>query len=413
MNSLEYAIVTIPNNEAQFHTDETFDAHRESPMAPSTDEVEDPIKTAGTRVATRIAKLGLLRGDVAKMVGMTPDAFSRSLNLERQFKLREIAQLSDVLDVSIHWLITGERDPREVKLSARHQWNGNDRADVVHPWKDARRITTEVANLYNQVELGAAGPAVLAPAGLSGADAALWSRQQLLKEVSSPDAFATELISAIERAFNIDVLIINSPDDFKAYSVDSNGTKMILLKAAGSWWQSMFNLAHELGHLLHDDLAFSDDERQVRDIEGWVNGFAAELLMPASIIGSFDWPTMTKKNVGDYVASAGVSTLALGIRLKALRLMQSLGEDAREALALTTPPLTSSTQGMFWSSPLSQIFNAPRFPARLINAHRIAIDEKRIGGQSLAWMLRVPIEEVDPSWTQSGSMSAEHLLSAL
>lgn len=82
------------------------------------------MKTIGERVREAIQASGYSQRQVAKEVGMTPDALSRALSGQRGFAALEIAALADVLNRDVHFLITGEPDPYSLVLSARHTFDG-------------------------------------------------------------------------------------------------------------------------------------------------------------------------------------------------------------------------------------------------------------------------------------------------
>src|ERR1700737_2384592 len=83
------------------------------------------MSSIGDRVLQRLEQVSPrpLRRDLAERIGMTPDAFSRALNGNRQFASIELARLADLLDADLHWLITGQPDPNRVSVAARHDFD--------------------------------------------------------------------------------------------------------------------------------------------------------------------------------------------------------------------------------------------------------------------------------------------------
>jgi transcriptional regulator with XRE-family HTH domain len=61
----------------------------------------------------------LLHRDVAERIGMTPDAFSRALNSKRRFASIELARFAEETGADLHWLITGQPDPKRLSVAAR------------------------------------------------------------------------------------------------------------------------------------------------------------------------------------------------------------------------------------------------------------------------------------------------------
>ncbi|MFW0774287.1 ImmA/IrrE family metallo-endopeptidase [Paenarthrobacter nitroguajacolicus] len=322
-----------------------------------------------------------------------------------------MAAIADLLNTSIHWLVTGERDPYEVKLSARHAWDPQGRTDQPHDWRTAKRVSNDIAGIYHQVGLGAAGQHATIPAAASPVEAARWARGHLEAAMAEGQVLADHLVTLIERVFAIDVFVIDYDAVFDAYSAEANGAKFIVQRTTGAWWRATFNVAHELGHILHNDLAYSDEERAVRSDEWWANNFAAELLLPEADMGSFDWLTEDVKEVAQFAVSHGVSTAALANRVNTLGIWPS--REIVKALAWKTPRLLQNAYSPFWVAPIEDVYRAPRFPGRVIAEHQKAVAEGRISGQTLAWMLGVPTEDVDPNWGAGATMTAKRLHATL
>ena len=374
-------------------------------------EAETQQVHAGARALKRIDALQMKHSDVAAAVGMTPDALSRSLRGQRNFKLVEMAALADHLNTSIHWLVTGERDPYEVKLSARHEWDEQSRSDQTHDWRIAKRVGNDIATIYHQAHLGPAGNPSSVPNGWTPLQGAQWARRHLEAALARDQILADHLPDLMERVFGIDVFVIDYDTTFDAYSAEANGAKFVVQKTTGAWWRAVFNIAHELGHILHSDLAYSDEERAVRSDEWWANNFAAELLLPQADVRAFDWEGASVQDLAGFVENHRVSTLTTANRVKSLGISPS--EQLSAALSWKTPRLMQALHSPFWVSPLDGAYRSPRFPSRVIEAHQAAVAEGRVNGQTLAWMLGVPVEDVDPNWFAGPSMTAERLHAAL
>src|SRR5664279_6646069 len=69
--------------------------------------------------------------DIAALIGMTPDAFSRSVNGTRSFSSVELAKIAELLRVDVYWLITGNDDPNRLMLFARHTFDRDTREHLV------------------------------------------------------------------------------------------------------------------------------------------------------------------------------------------------------------------------------------------------------------------------------------------
>lgn len=365
----------------------------------------------GHRVRERIRSLGILQKDVAHKVGMTEDAFSRALGGTRQFTLVEVAALSEFLNVSIKWLLTGERDSFEVKLSARHEWNAGRMQDVPHDWVSASSITNVIANLYSQVGMEPSDKSQVSIPELSPAETARWARGRMQGQRRILGTDQEVLSELIEMTFGVDVIIVDWSERFDAYSAESGGNKFIVQSTTGNGWRARFNIIHELGHLLHGDLAFPDEPRNVRTDEVWANAFAAEWLMPEDEILGFDWKKATKTELVSLLGDLGVSTKALAVRLASLNLHPN--EEVSEALTESTPVLLKQGRSPFWSHDLERHYRAQRFPVRLIQAHQSAVEQGKISAANLAWMLGLDESEMPPGKNATPTLSAEDLAALL
>lgn len=107
-------------------------------------------ETITDRVRQRIAAQGRTQSDVAASVGLSDSQLSKALSGTRQFSAVEVANLASVLEVSMHWLVTGEEDPLGWRLAARHSFDpatGRYGADFLG---EDKQILQDVALLYRQ-----------------------------------------------------------------------------------------------------------------------------------------------------------------------------------------------------------------------------------------------------------------------
>ncbi|WP_427118227.1 ImmA/IrrE family metallo-endopeptidase [Pseudarthrobacter scleromae] len=367
--------------------------------------------TVGSRVRERLATLGMTQVAAATAAGIKEDAFSNSLNDKRQFKLAELALLAEMLNTSVHWIITGERDPYEVKLSARHGWNASTRADEPHDWALAAKVAGDVSLLYSQAAITSHDAPPL-PAPVAPVEAARDARGRL-EFSGNPEhsSFADDLPSSIEKAFGIDVFVIEGEQRFNAYSAEANGVKFVVAHTTGAWYRANWNIAHELGHIVHGDLAYSDEERQVRADEAWANAFAAELLAPETVLRGFNWDTGTHQELASLLIHLGVSTEVMRIRLNSLGIgvSRSLYEELqRSTMQVCRRELSDSGIDVARAR-----YTRPRFPQRVLDAHWTAVRESRVDGRALAWMLNIPVEDVNPAWDEGHSLNGSALANLL
>lgn len=171
--------------------------------------------------------------------------FSRALKGHRGFAALELARLADLLHVDIHFLITGEPNPRDVLIAARHSYDHVTGRRSVPGEETDRQDLQDVVQLYRQAE------PVHLPTTQLPADVAK-TRERLGPDFVQP--FATRL-----EAMNIDVVRLTGLST--AYSFTVNDRAVIVLGTSGQWFRDNWSLAHELGHLVlrHGDLSQSED----------------------------------------------------------------------------------------------------------------------------------------------------------
>ena len=194
----------------------------------------------------------------------------------------------------------------------------------------------------------------------------------------------------VESALGVEVIVVPLRGD--GYSLTLGGHKVIVLAATGHWFRSNFTLAHELGHLLVEGIP-PQDGKTVEDV---ANAFAADLLMPVEIIRTIDWAQAKAATVARVIWDLGVSTQALGVRLRYLGVTPS--DEACSALARTTDALMRTSLASSVAAPADvsarvQYSARRRFPERVVTGLRRAVADGRAPRASLSWVLGLPARE--------------------
>ena len=194
----------------------------------------------------------------------------------------------------------------------------------------------------------------------------------------------------VESALGVEVIVVPLRGD--GYSLTLGGHKVIVLAATGHWFRSNFTLAHELGHLLVEGIPPQDG----KTIEDVANVFAADLLMPVEIIRSIDWLQAKAATVARVIWDLGVSTQALGVRLRYLGVTPS--DEACSALARTTDALMRTSLASSVAAPADvsarvQYSARRRFPERVVTGLRRAVADGDAPQASLSWVLGLPAQE--------------------
>jgi Zn-dependent peptidase ImmA (M78 family)/transcriptional regulator with XRE-family HTH domain len=341
-------------------------------------------ESIGRRVADSIAA-GVTQNQVAARIRLAPEKFSRSINGKRAFSAVELAQLAEVLNVDVHWLITGEPDPYRLVAAARHNFDSETGQRTV-PSQTRDEPTLNDVNLAYKQAFQSWNPA---PANLPTEVAEV--RTEL-----GPD-FVRPLADRIESRLDVDV--IRLPKLSTAYSFNIGPRKVVIIPATGNWFHQNWSLAHELGHLVAqhhaDNLSPADRDRH----EAAANAFAADLLLPATQMQSLNWNTISPRELANRVWAFGVSTDTLSTRLQRLSVKPS--EQVNALLKLNTQKLLRHHWTGQHANGIDEITYrmdqaaSRRFPRRLQEAHIDLIAAGTIRKYTLAWMLGIDADMLE------------------
>lgn len=328
---------------------------------------------------------------------MKPDALSRAMNGQRAFSSIELAALADLLGVDVHWLITGQDDPRRLRFAARHGYNHATGERDVPGLEADRRVLRDIALAYRQAgDLGVSGDVPATPAAV--------------REALGAD-FVFPFLERLEDRLGIHVVRV--PELSTAYCFSIDGRNVIAMKATGNWFYENFCLAHELAHLADGHLttdAVSDEA------EAAANAFAAELMMPSRLVRAAGFPSITAEALAQWVWDRGVSTDATARRVAAC------GVTAADAVREWATQPTQRLLRWHWRSPdpgldaISERMASAagrHFPQPLLRAHVERIESGLIGPEALAWMLDVDVAELDLEAPELPSEDVDALASEL
>lgn len=333
------------------------------------------MNTIGERVRAALEHENRTQNDVASEVGIAPDAFSRAINGKRGFGALELADIARVLRVGVHWLITGEQDPFELALSARHETDQNTFDRQVSGAVADETVLSDIALAYQQC------------ADQIRATALPQNLADLSKSLG--EGFVPRFIENVE-AIGVDVIRVEQLST--AYSFQIDGRAVIALNSSGNWFRQNWSLAHELGHLVAGHENVMPENGDVGRLEAEANRFAADLLLPVEIMKSLDWASASEADVADFLWDRGVSAPALLRRMQKLGL--SVSDKITDLLAQKTQAVIRrhSTKAGSGEINARMVAAAERtFPAWLIDAHVAAVAAGTVGKATLAWMLDVDV----------------------
>lgn len=344
--------------------------------------------TIGDRVRTAMQGASMQQKQLAQRVGMTPDALSRALSGHRGFAAAELAEIARELRADMYTLITGEHDPHRLVLSARHHddhGTGERRLDGAAADRGALE---DIRLAYAQA--GEVPVAAEIPRGVGA-----------IRRLLRLDFVRT----FIDHLAEIDVDVVRINDLSTAYSFIAERRPVIAIPGTGNWFYENWSLGHELGHLSlgHDGVVKGTPGYDQH--EAAANAFAAELLLPESLIRSVEWSHLGLPELAEFVWERGVSTEALRRRLGGMGLEPSAS--IAEALTFSTQKLLRRHwTGARYGDPVTRRMSEAgerRFPSWLKAAHLEQIAVGAIGKGTLAWMLEVDatsLEVDEPAPTQ-------------
>ncbi|MGL5811475.1 MAG: ImmA/IrrE family metallo-endopeptidase, partial [Nocardioides sp.] len=338
--------------------------------------------TIGARVRASIP-LHLSQRRLAPEVGMTHDALSRAINGQRHFSALELARLAERLRVDTHWLITGEQDPFQIRLAARHPWG---QSSAKHEERDGA-IIARVVDAYR----AAYDTVGRVPTERTALPADPGTLRAML-----PRESVRFLAEQVQDVLGID--IVRDPGLQTDYSFRVGDHAVVVLKSTISWFRANWSIAHELGHLA---LGHHVNDKTSPAEEGPADAFASQFLLPENMVRSVNWKTLSVADLAVWLWSAGVSTAALTQRLRDLGISPS--EQIHDALAETTPKLMRAHVGLLRQAmqehgdPIWARENATtgrRFPAHVVVALTEQVEVGNADPYLLAWVREVPVDEL-------------------
>lgn len=356
-----------------------------------------PCMGIGERVLERIGKLSpkVRHADVAAATGMTPDALSRSLSGERRFSVIELAEVADFLGADIHWLITGQEDPRRLLVAARHDFDHETGHRDVPGRESDERVLQDIALAYRQANPPPMGHQLPGSVG------------EVIEALG--EGFVRPFADRLEERLAVDVVRVG--DLSTAYSFTVAGRLVIAVGATGNWFWENWCMAHELGHLAlgHVTRPITDND------EAAANQFAAQLLLPADALAAVKWDRVSDRDLAQAVWDRGVSVDALARRHNTLsgqvpEVVARWADYPTQRLLRRHLPVPS---GVDLITERMTAASERRFPLHLREAHLDGIASGALGKGTLAWMLGVDADALEVDAPEVPEVGATELTVAL
>lgn len=107
--------------------------------------------TIGERIKAALANRHQTQATLAQAIGLSESAMSKALAGKRSLSSIEAALIAEHLGVTMHWLVTGEADPFEVRAAARHSYDGPTGTYSCDPSADLQ-VLEDIALVYRQAQ---------------------------------------------------------------------------------------------------------------------------------------------------------------------------------------------------------------------------------------------------------------------
>ncbi|AQZ65609.1 Transcriptional regulator, TetR family [[Actinomadura] parvosata subsp. kistnae] len=323
------------------------------------------------RVRQLIAESGLTQAEFAVRAGLDAPKMSKSLSGVRRFTSLDLARIADLCGVSVDWLLgAASITPSIAARTATTPLSSAEEA--IREAERLARIRADLAYLGYRQEVARLEPAQAA-GSVPAHDRDLAARATAHAAEKGIELWrCQDLASAVEAAFGVDVRIHRLPDGFDGLSWSDGDTSLIVVGTSEIPARQRFTIAHELGHLLarddqglHLDVNLHDAEHRRKPTERRANAFAAELLLPATMLreraGQLTWSLETFARLA---CELWVSPSTLAWRLFNLQLIDKSRCDSFRTL--TTWDAARKADAVEALGEWIQLASRPRIPAPLV-----------------------------------------------
>jgi Zn-dependent peptidase ImmA (M78 family)/transcriptional regulator with XRE-family HTH domain len=342
-----------------------------------------------SRVREAIASTGLTQDALAAAINTTSDKLSKSLNGKRKFTTLELALIAETTGCTVDWLLNGT-SVEQPAMAARTTIDAA--ADAITVSAIVQRYhesDQQLRHLYGRRELKPL------PTEKTPKRVASWATAQL---ASSVDGLSnTDLIDAITRAFDIDVVVEPLPDGLDGFAWQTATFRLIGLDTTPYWARQRFTIAHELGHILlshaQELIAEEVEYGNVPSTEAAANTFAAEFLMPEPVLRAATTSgQLSREAFIDLANRLRVSPIALSWRALNLGIVDRVNQPTFGALSAEKAALEAGNSELVLNARAES--QSRRLPRRIAAAHLAAFQEAKTSARPLAQLLGIPPEEV-------------------
>lgn len=190
----------------------------------------------------------------------------------------DLVNIAEDLMTTTHWLLTGERDPFELKSTVKNFVHGvkNNEPGII--WTMAKNVLSDPSMAYQQVSLGpSANFQWTKPHDIKYAEERLHQLGQRVQEMSFFDL--------IEECFGVEIIVLDSSEAFVALGAMVGGAPFIVVQQGFSATTGNNAVAAELAKIMSGDLFWYSDLDMLDDelyTDPWDIKFADRLM---SLVG--------------------------------------------------------------------------------------------------------------------------------
>lgn len=286
-----------------------------------------------TRVLEAMERVGLNKTQLASMMGLDLSKLSKSFSGNRRFTSLELAQIANLTEVTVDWLLTGIERP-QLAFAHRAQAGVIAEADreVADLVEKLRERFESLDRLGYRIDVPRfREPSTMWASDQRGREYASYILRELGQSLTHLDL--PELIKVVEEKFGVQVVVYPLPDQCDGLSYVEGDFRLIVLGTSNKPFRQRFTLGHELGHILFGDCRHGVIQEQVQfdgqdSTEVEANAFASLLLVPERDIRSFLDGADPIDKFDELVMHFQVSPSAMVIALRKFSMITSAGAEA-------------------------------------------------------------------------------------
>lgn len=233
-----------------------------------------------------------------RSLGFSDDATKRKL--EEYAALREakprglsslgIVEIAEDLMTSFIWVITGERDPYELRSTAQNVLCGPENDEPGDEWLVAKNVFSDILTAYEQVKLAPSDNFEwTGPKKVAYADAKISQLDEKAQEMSFFDF--------IEECFGVEIVVLDRPENFTAIGATIGGSPLIVVKQGLDAATGHEAVARELGQIMAGNLYwYSDVYENGADSESWIRDFLWVLGFKSNVLNLVNKDALAKND---------------------------------------------------------------------------------------------------------------------